>query len=122
MECTVDVECEEGYYCDLDKGLCLKIRGGQECWTDTDCPEGLVCKGARSTTWVQDTWPFGTIIKKVQGICVERERRIVVIEGTDDEDTCDYCRKIWTMTFVEGQAVVYPPYHKGCRCRERSED
>jgi hypothetical protein len=29
---------------------------------------------------------------------------------------------MWTMTFEEGRAVVYPPYHKGCRCRERSED
>jgi len=122
MECTIDAECESGYYCDLDRGICREIIIGEGCWDDTDCPGEQVCKGARETKWVQDKWPFGTIVKKEKGVCVEKEKRIIVIEGIDDSETCDYCRSVWAMTFIEGQPIVYPPYHKECRCKERSED
>jgi hypothetical protein len=122
MECTIDVECEEGYYCNLDTGRCERILTPKTCWDDDECPEGQVCKGVREATWEAEGWPFSEFRRKEKGICVGKGTRIVVIEGIDDLETCDFCRSMWSMTFVEGRAVVYPPYHKGCRCRERSED
>jgi hypothetical protein len=46
---------------------------------------------------------------------------VVVIKGTDDDVTCDYCRLMWTKTGREGEFPL-PPYHEKCRCYGMMED
>ena len=121
MGCTRDSECEEGYYCDLDSGTCRELEETLGCWDNSECPEGQICKGGSGTKWVQGEWPFGSIQRKVKGICVGKGESVIRIVGVDDEKTCDYCRYMWTQVGREG-GMKLPPYHEHCRCWGRYED
>lgn len=113
--CTVDSECENGFYCDLDLGECVKIEKSKSCEGNSDCPDGQICKGAEGTRWVQDKWPFGSLEKRVKGICVDPDVVVVRIDGIEDEKTCDYCRSMIGRVGLASQLNL-PPYHNKCRC------
>ena len=114
--CARDSECEEGYYCDLDEGICRKLIESEECDVNSDCPEGQECKGGSGWKWeLKFENRFGMIRKPRRGICVDKGEEVIIITGIDDEETCDYCRKMWGRVFREGSAEL-PPYHEHCRC------
>jgi hypothetical protein len=63
----------------------------------------------------------GRIEPARKGICVYPSESVVEIKGTDDGETCDYCRLMWTKTGREN-GFPLPPYHEKCRCYGVIED
>ena len=108
--CGMDSECGEGYYCDLEIRECVRLEYNKRCLGDGDCPIGQVCRGG-----IEMSWTLERGLATSYGICVDEGDVVIQIKGVDDEETCDYCRYMWTRLGKKGEMTL-PPYHDHCRC------